>query len=81
VNGEVIDVTPQKDSRARSRRNRIKNIRYSKDWWVDNQGSDDEEDLVDDGGEYKGNSHRRSTRKVKDYFRCVADFFYPIFTF
>jgi hypothetical protein len=56
----------QEDSRARSWRNCIKNIRYSKDWWVDNQSSDDDEDLVDDGGEYKGNRHHRSTRKVKD---------------
>jgi len=65
VNGEVFDVTPEVDPHGCSGRNHVKTLRYSADWWVDNQGSDDEEDLVDDGDDYRASGSRKDTRKTK----------------
>ncbi len=64
INGEVFDVTrltPKVDPRGRSWRNRVKTLRYSADWWVDNQGSDDEEDVVDNGNDYRASGSQKGT--------------------
>ena len=51
VDGVVVDVTPEDDTRP-TRRIRRRNVLYNKDWWADSRGSDDEEEPDQNDSEY-----------------------------